>query len=257
MKAYPPQEPFSPIGERYHVEALRLGEGLSGEAGAYGPDPYQGLLRFPAADPAADTLLFFHGGGWTNGYKEWMAFMAPGLNAAGFHFVSAGYRLAPAHVFPTGLADCTAALLAVAGQGGRVFVGGHSAGGHYASLLALGPHRALIAGCLPVSGVYRFGEGSGLPGRPRFLGPDAAADRLASPLFHIPANPPPFLISWGERDFPHLITQAEEFAAALPRATRLVLPGQDHLGASYDSGDPAGHWMPVAIRWMRGEGPRG
>ena len=252
MKGYPPQEPFSPIGELYHVEALRLGEGLAGEAQAYGPDPYQALLRFPAKDPNADTLLFFHGGGWTNGYKEWMAFMAPGLNAAGLHFVSGGYRLAPGHVFPAGLEDCTAALLAVAGQGGRVFVGGHSAGGHHASLLALGPHRRLIAGCLPISGVYRFGEGSGLPGRPRVLGPDAATDHAASPLFQIPADPPPFLISWGEHDFPHLITQAQEFAAALPQATTLVLPGQDHLGASYDSGDPAGCWMPAATRWMRG-----
>ncbi|NDG48827.1 MAG: hypothetical protein EBY30_07205, partial [Rhodospirillales bacterium] len=106
MRAYPPQEPFSPIGERYHVEALRLGEGLVGEESAYGPDAYQGLLRFAAAAPeSADTLLFFHGGGWTNGYKEWMAFMAPGLNAGGVNLVSAGYRLAPGHVFPTGLED--------------------------------------------------------------------------------------------------------------------------------------------------------
>ena len=171
MRGYPAQEPFSPIGERYHVEALRLGQGVVGEESAYGPDPYQGLLRFPAGQAASgDTLLFFHGGGWTNGYKEWMAFMAPGLNAGGVHLVSAGYRLAPGHVFPTGLEDCTAALLAVLeGARGRVFVGGHSAGGHYAALLALGPHRGRIAGCLPVSGVFEFGEGSGLPSRPRFL----------------------------------------------------------------------------------------
>ena len=47
-------------------------------------------------------LLFWHGGGWTSGYKEWMGFMAPALNAAGVTFVSAGYRLAPEHVFPAG-----------------------------------------------------------------------------------------------------------------------------------------------------------
>ena len=252
MRAYPPQEPFSPIGERYHVEALRLGQRVVGEESAYGPDPYQGLLRFPAGPAASgDTLLFFHGGGWTNGYKEWMAFMAPGLNAGGVHLVSAGYRLAPGHVFPTGLEDCTAALLAVLeNTRGRVFVGGHSAGGHYAALLALGPHRGRIAGCLPVSGVFEFGEGSGLPSRPRFLGADPANDAAASPARHVVAQHPPFLLAWGERDFPHLIAQAERFAGLLGDATRLVLPGCDHLGASYDTGRADGAWLPAALAWM-------
>ncbi len=31
--------------------------------------------------------------------------MAPGLNAHGMSFVSVGYRLAPAHLFPFGLED--------------------------------------------------------------------------------------------------------------------------------------------------------
>ena len=26
-------------------------------------------------------VIFFHGGGWTNGYKEWCGFMAPALAA--------------------------------------------------------------------------------------------------------------------------------------------------------------------------------
>lgn len=97
-------------------------------------------------EESADTLPFFHRGGWTKGCKEWMAFMAPGLNAGGVNLVSAGYRLAPGHVFPTGLEDCMAAVLQ--GTRGRVFVGGHSASGHDAALLALGPGGGLPAACL-------------------------------------------------------------------------------------------------------------
>jgi acetyl esterase/lipase len=133
---------------------------------------------------------------------------------------------------------------------GRVFVGGHSAGGHYAALLALGPYRGRIAGCLPVSGVFEFGEGSGLPSRPRFLGADPANDAAASPARHVVAEHPPFLLAWGERDFPHLIAQAERFAGLLGDATRLVLPGCDHLGASYDTGRADGAWLPAALAWM-------
>ena len=102
---YPAQEPFSTIGARYHEEVLRRGAGLSGIEAAYGPDPYQGALVFPAPRPTGDVLVLLHGGGWTNGYKEWMAFMAPGLNDAGVTVVSLGYRLAPLHVYPAGYHD--------------------------------------------------------------------------------------------------------------------------------------------------------
>ena len=54
-------------------------------------------------------LPFWHGGGWTSGYKEWMCFMEPAFNAADVTFVSAGYRLAPEHLFPAGLDHCLSA----------------------------------------------------------------------------------------------------------------------------------------------------
>ncbi len=248
----PEQEPFTPIGARYHAQVMARSAGIEGQELAYGANPYQRILIFNTARAEADTLLFFHGGGWTNGYKEWMAFMAPAVNAAGLHFVSAGYRLAPQHVFPTGLRDCEAALLHMPAPG-RVFVGGHSAGGHYAAMLALGQHRARIAGCLPVSGVYDFGPESGLPSRPRFLG--EAGEQAASPIQNIATPTPPFLLAWGERDFPHLIVQAQRFAAALELGggvvSTIVLPEKDHLGASYDCADPDGTWLPTATAWMR------
>src|SRR5690606_18240698 len=116
---------------------------------------------------------------------EWMAFMAPPLNEAGVSFASIGYRLALQHVFPSGLDDAAAALRWLyehAADYGydrdRIFIGGHSAGGHYASLLAVrrdwqtgfGLPIDVVRGCLPVSGVYDFGAESGLSQRPRFLG---------------------------------------------------------------------------------------
>ena len=38
-------------------------------------------------------LVFFHGGGFTHGYKEWCGFMAPALTAHPAILVSAEYRL--------------------------------------------------------------------------------------------------------------------------------------------------------------------
>ncbi len=110
IEDYPPQEPFSPIGAKYHEEAVRLGVGVTGIDVPYGPDPYQRLLVCPAQKPSGIVLAMIHGGGWTNGYKEWLAFMAPALNARGVTFVSIGYRLAPQHVFPAGYHDCADAI---------------------------------------------------------------------------------------------------------------------------------------------------
>ena len=61
---------------------------------------------------------------------------------------------------------------------------------------------------------------------------------------------PPFLLAWGEQDFPHLMAQAVRFAALLGDATTLVLPGCDHLGARYDTGRADGAWLPAALAWM-------
>ena len=273
---YPPQEPLSAIGQAYQDRILALGQGLAGVDVALGADPYQSLTVFRPARPCGEVLVFFHGGGWTSGYKEWMHFMAPAFTDQGIVFVSAGYRLAPTHVFPVGLHDCADAvawvLKNIAGHGGdpaRVFVGGHSAGGHYAALLAVTSEwraaRSLPAsalrGCLPVCGVYRFGAGSGMAARPRFLGPadDGRAETAASPLAQLePAACPPFLMTHGSRDFSHLAAQADQMAAALRAAgiavQQEVLADCDHFEASVTCGDPARNWVATAATWMRSAG---
>jgi len=287
VAAYPPQEPLSPLGTAYAQRILALGEGVAGADFAYGPDPYQTLTVFKPVQPTGDVFVFFHGGGWTSGYKEWMFFMAPAWLAQGITFVSAGYRLAPQHVFPAGVEDCADALAWVVrniGQHGgdpsRVFAGGHSAGGHYTALLAVttqwrtarGLPARPLAGCLPVSGVYRFGEGSGISTRPRFLGPvtDSSAEVAAAPLAQLAAllsggdSPadvcPPFLLTWGTRDFPHLITQGEAMAAALRAAQvptqTLVLDGCDHFDASVACGDASGAWVARAAQWIKNPASR-
>ena len=69
------------------------------------PTPIRAPSIWRANNTNGVTLAFLHGGGWTNGYKEWMAFMAPAFVEAGITFASIGYRLAPQHVFPAGFED--------------------------------------------------------------------------------------------------------------------------------------------------------
>ncbi len=266
---YPEQEPLSAFAQGYAADLLVRSRSVAVEEFAYGEDPYQTVSIARPAKPAGPVLLFLHGGGWTSGYKEWNHFMAPALTAAGILFVSVGYRLAPRVLFPAMRADCVAALqwvhAHVAELGAdpeRIFVGGHSAGGHLSALLAVsrdwqspaGLPADVIRGCLPVSGVYLFGEGSGLTMRPRFLGePDAAVDALASPLRQIAAPVPSFMISWGEKDFPHLVTQAHAMTAALRSVggsvEELPIAGASHLQAHLATAEPL--WRSRAIGFIQ------
>jgi acetyl esterase/lipase len=99
--------------------------------------------------------------------------------------------------------------------------------------------------------------------RPRFLGPadDGRAELAASPLRRIePAACPPFLVTYGEKDFGHLAAQAREFvdalrAAGVPVAVE-ALPGCDHFEASIASGDAGRPWVASAARWMHQSGAR-
>ena len=267
IEDYPPQEPLSEAGERYAEEVMRRADGIEAVDHAYGDDPYQTIGLHLPENPNGTVLAFVHGGGWISGYKEHMNFMAPAFTSQGIIFASIGYRLAPKYLFPTGAEDVAAGIAwlydNISDHGGdpsSIFVGGHSAGGHYTALLAvrhdwqadLGLPTSVIRGVLPISGVYKFGEGSGLSSRPQFLG-DGRLDDAASPLSNLHQTPP-FLIAHGGEDFPHLSVQAVEMETALKKmggeVERLELPGRNHFSACYAGGEADGPWVPKALSWL-------
>jgi arylformamidase len=259
---YPPQEPVSAFAQAYTDDLIGRIDPGAGENHFYGADPYQSIALFRPPRPNGSLFAFMHGGGWTNGYKEMMGFMAPSFTTRGVAFASIGYRLAPMHNWPTCFDDCAAAVAWLAknvrginDRPSRIFIGGRSAGAHLASLLAArrdwqsrhGLPADILRGCLSVSGVYFFGEGNGFKNRPRFLGPPEEKNEApASPLLNIHGKPPPFFLAWGEKDFPHLIRQADDMATALRaaggRVETIMLPGCDHLGTWVPTGDPQSPW---------------
>jgi acetyl esterase len=98
----------------------------------------QGRAPFP-------VLVFFHGGGFVIGSIElYEEFCRALTNGAGCIVISVGYRLAPEHKFPAAVEDCYAATKwvavnakAIGGDSMRIAVGGDSAGGNLAAVVAL------------------------------------------------------------------------------------------------------------------------
>jgi acetyl esterase len=101
--------------------------------------------RARARDGRLPALVYYHGGGGTLGSIATSDSLCRGLTRdSGVMVVSVDYRLAPEHPFPAGLEDAHLALWWVARNaddlgidGRRLGVGGDSAGGNLATVVAL------------------------------------------------------------------------------------------------------------------------
>jgi acetyl esterase/lipase len=135
---------------------------------AYGPHPRQKLDLYRPDRPRADgkTVIFFYGGSWDSGSKSDYLFVAQALAANGYTVVIPDYRLYPEVRFPVFVEDGAQAVRWTSDRvdPGRLFVMGHSAGGHIALMLAAntlylqaaGVDRLKLPGVIGLSGPYDF-----------------------------------------------------------------------------------------------------
>lgn len=236
--ADPDAIPFTtPEAIAYDREAERLAAASPepNASFAYGPDRGQRLdVYAPAGARGLPILLFFHGGAWVSGHLGWCRFMAAPTMAAGAILVGASYRLAPRLRWPAQAEDALAALRFVqahaaewGGDPDRIAIGGHSAGGQLASLVALTADAPRPIACFPVSAPFDLvrrdvpieSEGGRVY---RFLFADRDQDRDASPLTHAADARAPFDIVWGSRDFDRVSEAGRRMVDALERAGKDV-----------------------------------
>jgi acetyl esterase/lipase len=212
-------------------------------------------LYLPKGQKDFPILVFVHGGGWSMGSKDRFVYLRGHKGGDlgrffarnGIGTVQINYRLSPAVRHPEHVKDVARAIAWVkqnaaryGGDPDRLFVCGHSAGGHLVSLLATDPQYlqavgmkpADLRGVLAISGVYSLTgtlpEHAGpIPppadGKPigpgvffrRVFGEDPADHLKASPLTHVHAGLPPFLVASADHDLLTLADQAETFVKAL------------------------------------------
>ena len=185
---------------------------------AYGEHPLQTFDVYLPDSPAnAPVMIYIHGGGWAKGDKKAVGLKPEFFNGKGWIFVSLNYRLLPEGKHPENVNDVALAIAKihdeVAGHGGdpgKLFVMGHSAGAHLASLVATNPKPLAKAGksVSLIKGVISLDtNGYDLPAlvatgmRPFYenvFGSDPGVLKDASPQLHIGAGKgiPPFLICY-------------------------------------------------------------
>jgi acetyl esterase len=89
-------------------------------------------------DETLPALVYFHGGGWVIGDLDTHDVLCRQLaNGARCAVYSVDYRMGPEHPFPAAVEDCVAATRFVASRHAQLAVGGDSAGGNLATVVAL------------------------------------------------------------------------------------------------------------------------
>jgi acetyl esterase/lipase len=227
-------------------EALRAARGGRLDL-SYGEGARQRLDLFSCGRPGAPTLVYIHGGYWQMNDKEPYAFVGEGLLAAGFNLALVEYTLAPAARLDQIVGEVRAAVAWTidhakehGGDPARVFVSGHSAGGH---LTAMAMDDPRVAGGVAISGIYDL-EPIRLNYLNEKLGLDPAEAARNSPILRLPARAAPLVVAVGLGELPELVRQSAEYAAAwrgqgLP-GRYLPLAGHEHFSVLEELARPDG-----------------
>ncbi|MBI4891669.1 MAG: alpha/beta hydrolase [Acidobacteria bacterium] len=245
---------------------LEYASGAADEAVKHKLDVYH---RAHAAK--APVLFFVHGGAWVRGDRSQYPFLGNLFAKEGYVVVIPSYRLAPKNPHPAQIEDVAAAFAwtvkNVAQYGGdpsRIFLAGHSAGGHLVALLAnneawLKPHglsSSAIRGVVSMSGVPNI-VSLAAAGDSRVFGKDPEVLRGASPLQHVRGGLPPYLVTYCQWDYLALPQQAEEFHAALRTAgvpvTLFYTQTENHISEMTNLAKPGeGTTFAAILRFLKG-----
>ena len=195
---------------------------------AYGPSPIERLDVYATDRPAAPVMVFLHGGAWRGGEARSQAYAAETFVRAGAHWVVPEF----ATVMQVGLEGMVAQVRrAVAwvvahaasfgADAARVYVGGHSSGGHLAGNVLVtdwktefGLPADAVKGGLCVSGMYDL-KAVRLSVRSSYVKFDDRIEHELSPQRHLDRLTAPVVVAYAANDSPEFQRQSREFADAL------------------------------------------
>ena len=234
----------------------------------YGAGAAEKLDIFPAQIKSEALLVFIHGGYWRSRDKSDFSYLAPALTRRGVTLALPNYGLCP----EVSIEDIVKQnLLAIAWlwhhgarygvNPGRLYVAGHSAGGHLATMMLAARWNVympelpydLVKGCLTISGIYDLEPLVQAPFVNQDLKLDRAQARKLSPVNMPPATSAPLYTAVGGEE-------SEEFKrqnALIARTWRnafardIAMPGCNHLTALEQLADSGSALFQGAMEMMR------
>ncbi len=232
-------------------------------------------LYLPPTGKDFPAIVWLHGGGITGGVKNGgsTAQLAQRLARAGIAVAAINYRLSPQATYPAYLDDTAAAFAWVRAHAteyginpAKVFLGGHSAGAYLASMVGiddrwLKPYQLTpeaIAGLVPVSGQimthFTIRAERGIKDQNVITADEAA------PINHLRKDTPPWLILFGDKDWPGRREELLYFISMMKvvgntRVAYQQIDDRTHgsiVGKMSEPGDPGAE---AIIRFVKGGEP--
>ncbi len=220
--------------------------------------------------PSLPIRIFYHGGFWMSRDKEDSHFIVRGQVEAGAVVISVEYALIPAVDMTELVRQCRAAVAWVwnnvgsfNGDADRLFVSGHSAGGHIAAMMQAtdwtewGLPANAVKGSAALSGIYDLA-----PMRNCYIDDTLhlSEDDVAaySPEFLAPLGGGSTLIAFGGDETAEFHRQSEALAAAWktkgPAVELMNVPGANHFTILNHYADPASDLCRAMVRQLGLEG---
>lgn len=236
---------------------------------AFGPAPLEKLDVFPAAKRGAPIYVFIHGGYWYSLDKSHYSYVAEGMRPHGFATAVTNFGLAPEHDMDEIVRQNREAMAwlwryaaAHGGDPNRIYVAGHSAGGHLAAMLlatdwpAYAPDLppGVVKGACAIGGIFDLE-----PIRLSFLNDKLhlteAQVAAHSPLRCDYPGPAPLLLVVADDESAEFHRQSREMAAfwrARGYPAELVVPqGLDHFDVVNQLRDPGCGLVDLQLRHIR------
>jgi acetyl esterase/lipase len=243
---------------RARSEKLRAARAFRADL-RYGVTARERIDFFPAAQAGAPLLAFIHGGYWQTNDKEHSSFLAEGPLAHGISFALIEYTLAPEADIDRIVGEIERAVawlhanaVELGADPARLYLSGHSAGGHLSAMM-LG--RSPIAGAIAISGLYDLE-----PIRLNYLNEKLrlteASARRNSPIRNLVPQSPPVTITVGADELPELVRQSADYAAALQSrgaaSQYLAVEKHDHFSILEELARPDGKLCTLLSRLASG-----
>lgn len=212
----------------------RLGEP---ERAAYGPGEAETLDIYRTDRAKAPIFVFVHGGVWLSGSARESGYAAEMFVRAGAHYVALDFLPVDRAAGDLGVlaAQIRSAIAWVyrnaaqfGGDPGRLYIGGHSSGGHLCGVALVtdwaqefGVPADIVKGALCMSGMFDM-EAVRLSWRRRYVNFTDAMEDAMSPRRHIDRLRAPVVVTYGTFETPEFERQSRDFAAAVKAAGKLV-----------------------------------
>lgn len=223
------------------------------------------------------VFIFVHGGNWNSGNKNLYSYFGNRMARKGIVTVIPDYPKSPAAGYQQMAEDIAAAvkwtkehIAAYGGDSNRIFISGHSAGGHLAALISIkqdyfknlhmpNPIKGLILIDAAGLDMYGYLKEENLPEGDTYLNTftnDPAIWKQASPIYFLRNNMPPMLIYRGGKTYPSISNSNEKFTDSLKKYnvkfTYQIQPSKKHVPMITQFFNPYNKRYAEMVSFMKG-----